>query len=583
MKALLLVRVSTVTQDFDEQEREIYEMAIKDGYLPENIIPICEKESGVKLSEEERAGLNRMKELIESDNTINCVYCWEVSRIARRKKVNFSVLDYLTSHKVQLVVKNPSIRLFKDNGEIDEGAEMIFTLFSQMAESEMRTKLARWKRTKDSNRKQSIYTGGWLLFGYEADKVTKKIVPNKDAELVQKIFNMYLTGNYSYNSLAKELIETGAINQSLVTARKFIKLTLCNTSYAGLPSSMNGYNNPKTEGNVYPAIVTMEMIDKCKEIASDNITKPKKKYNCYYFGKGLLRCPYCGNIMVAKKNNNTYHCQCCADGFYIQINLVDSILWYSSIALYASKLMHSNTEDKLQYQQQLAICDSKIATSESNIKGIEDRIEKIEYKAYVDGTLSISKAESFIKELNKKIDGERLLLTKWMNDRTTVQQMLIEMDNSIIKGINLDEVANIKDDEMRYNIIHEVFDCAFIDRIGNMKYTISIYPKLWKHPLKYTLDTRKNKVYTDISEDLDMYYKGKMWTEVDNAKVLPKVEEIKCYEQRFKPARDKAKNRAYNVKYCQEHKEENARRQREYRAKKKALKDANNNKPQPTK
>ena len=74
MKAILLVRVSTKAQDFDEQEREIYNMAIKDGYLPECIIPICEKESGIKLAEEERAGLNKMKELIEEDNDINCVY-----------------------------------------------------------------------------------------------------------------------------------------------------------------------------------------------------------------------------------------------------------------------------------------------------------------------------------------------------------------------------------------------------------------------------------------------------------------------------------------------------------------------------
>lgn len=43
------------------------------------------------------------------------------------------------------------------------------------------------------------------------------------------------------------------------------------------------------------------MINKCKEIAKDNITKPKKQYDSYYFGKGLLRCPYCGGIMVAKK------------------------------------------------------------------------------------------------------------------------------------------------------------------------------------------------------------------------------------------------------------------------------------------
>ena len=49
MKAILLVRVSTKVQDFDEQEKEIYRMAVKDGYKPEDIISICEKESGIKL------------------------------------------------------------------------------------------------------------------------------------------------------------------------------------------------------------------------------------------------------------------------------------------------------------------------------------------------------------------------------------------------------------------------------------------------------------------------------------------------------------------------------------------------------
>lgn len=86
-------------------------MAINDGYKPEDIIAICEKESGIKLEEKDRSGLNRMKELIESNIGVDCVYCWEVSRIARRKKINFSVLEYLTKHKVQLIIKNPSIRI----------------------------------------------------------------------------------------------------------------------------------------------------------------------------------------------------------------------------------------------------------------------------------------------------------------------------------------------------------------------------------------------------------------------------------------------------------------------------------------
>ena len=99
MKAILLVRVSTKAQDFDEQEREIYNMAIKDGYLPECIIPVCEKESGIKLAEEERAGLNKMKELIEEDN--------EKQRVSDR--------NYLFDHAdEEFVKKMENIRLGKE-------------------------------------------------------------------------------------------------------------------------------------------------------------------------------------------------------------------------------------------------------------------------------------------------------------------------------------------------------------------------------------------------------------------------------------------------------------------------------------
>ena len=100
MKAILLVRVSTKAQDFDEQEREIYNMAIKDGYLPECIIPVCEKESGIKLAEEERAGLNKMKELIEEDN--------EKQRVSDR--------NYLFDHAdEEFVKKMEKIRLGRES------------------------------------------------------------------------------------------------------------------------------------------------------------------------------------------------------------------------------------------------------------------------------------------------------------------------------------------------------------------------------------------------------------------------------------------------------------------------------------
>ena len=53
-----------------------------------------------------------------------------------------------------------------------------------------------------------------------------------------------------------------------------------------MPSSTNKRNNVKTEGNIYPQLVTLEMINKCKEIAKSNTNKPKKQ--CEKEGRGLM-------------------------------------------------------------------------------------------------------------------------------------------------------------------------------------------------------------------------------------------------------------------------------------------------------
>ena len=150
-KCILFVRVSTSFQSLTEQEKELHQMAINDGYSKENIILIPEKESGIKLSEEERKGITTLKKHIENDDTINCVYLWEISRLARRQKVLMSIREYLIERKINIKIKTPTCSLLNADGTLNEGADLIFSLYSQMSEAEMRTKIERFRRTKKVN------------------------------------------------------------------------------------------------------------------------------------------------------------------------------------------------------------------------------------------------------------------------------------------------------------------------------------------------------------------------------------------------------------------------------------------------
>ena len=72
-KAIILSRVSTSQQDLTQQTEDVLREAHKDGYSARNIIIIENVESAIKLSEEERQGLNKMKDHIKRDSSIQCV------------------------------------------------------------------------------------------------------------------------------------------------------------------------------------------------------------------------------------------------------------------------------------------------------------------------------------------------------------------------------------------------------------------------------------------------------------------------------------------------------------------------------
>ena len=556
MKAILLVRVSTEAQDFTEQEKEIYQMAINDGYKPEDIIAVCEKESGIKLEEEDRAGLNRMKELIESGIGVNCVYCWEVSRIARRKKINFSVLEYLTNHKVQLIIKNPYITLFNPDGTINDGAETTFTLFAQIAESEMRTKKARFKRSKDARRKDGYFTGGFVLYGYTTDANKKLIVKDDEAEIVKMLFTMYLSGRYSYRSLAKEVMDMGIFtDKSYLTAQTAISKILNNYAYAGLPSSEGNKANLRTEGNIYPALVTKEMVDKVKAISQKNIIEPKKKYSTYYFGKGILRCPDCGKIMMAVKARNFYHCTKCGCKTTININMVDSALWAVAAPLYTAKMQNKAEGQKEYYESQILLLEQKIDVAQKDIEGMRTRADKVERKAYIDGTMSEAKAEAFIAEINAKIDTRDKEIAKFRNQMQDFQNLLLQYTGDY-EGTIIDDVASITDEKVRYDIVHQMIEWASIERVDGykMRTIIRIYDKEGKET-KYLLDSRSHKIYSKFTPD------GIGTKEVEGA-----------FEERFAPSYLRSEEyKAYQKEYRESHTDTtNAERQRKYRKTKKA-------------
>ena len=141
-KCIILSRVSTAQQELDSQTQAIKNEALRCGFKEKDFIIIEDIESAIKLSEEERNGLNKMKEEISKHGDITHVFIYELSRLSRRQLVLFSIRDYLIDRGIQLVCCTPYFRLL-ENGKLSQTANLMFSIFASMAESEMSLKQER--------------------------------------------------------------------------------------------------------------------------------------------------------------------------------------------------------------------------------------------------------------------------------------------------------------------------------------------------------------------------------------------------------------------------------------------------------
>ena len=479
MKCILLVRVSTEAQTYDEQERELRELAKQKGYSDSDIVSVAYKESGIKLSEEERLGLNEMKRLIESGG-YDCVFAWEISRIARTKKVLFSIEAYLLEHKIQLIIKSPQIKLLKDDGTIDEGAEMAFTLFAQYAESEMRNKKERFSRGKKQKAREGKYSGGFLPYGYtyrQEDRGKLILVDEEEANNVKLIYNLY-EGGLSQPKIAKELERKGVFGIKI----SLINHILMNRSYTGeLHKPKNDYNE-----RLYPPIISKEQYEKCREIARSNNTNLGKTKHVY-FAENLIHCKTCGSKWSATGSKTAYHCYNaykskslyyyeythkpqCTNKTSLSINLLDSFLWH----------LASDKESLSVFKKDRSIkeeCERTIERCADMLKNIKERIDRVNKKlnrlaiVYIDGMDEkvYYEKRSKLKSEEQEIKEEEV---RYIDERDRAQKMLSQLNRD--ENLNkiyansieyLKELRSITDEETMYDYIHEHIKSVEIEAI----------------------------------------------------------------------------------------------------------------------
>lgn len=411
-KCIILSRVSTSHQELDSQTKAIKNEALKEGFKEKDFIIIEDIESAIKLSEEERNGLNRMKEEIAKHKDITHVFIYELSRLSRRQLVLFSIRDFLIEHDIQLVCCTPYFRLLEE-GKLSQTANLMFSIFASMAESEMALKQERMKRGKHRNKELGKSMGGRSLTGYTVDDENNIIIDEDNKQFVIDMFTMYASGQMSTMEVAEELCKRyGRIKDNPYRMRSKISKLL---------------NNPKYYGaDHYPPIISKDMFDKVKEIEKANKHNNKRHIYDTALLKKIIYDKRTGLHMTYTANSGTprytLKCQDHRSIVTILTKLVDPQVYQLATILH--KRYVADTEKiRKELQKKIDINIQKMMNAKIKIKQIDEKMQKIEERI-IYGRLTEDKAEQIEQSLIKDRKTNENIMLSTQEDIDVIEKML---------------------------------------------------------------------------------------------------------------------------------------------------------------
>ena len=324
-KAVAYMRYSSDNQS--DKSIEYQRAAIMD-YCAQRDIEIVEEyvDEAFTGTNDRRPAFQRMMADVLKKREWDRVLIYDLSRYFRNIFDAINYKDFLVSHNVKL------ISVTQEFDDTDEGflSEMLTHLMNEF-QSRKTGKAAHAGMAVKANK--AGHCGGIPPLGYDLDENEKLVVNEKEAEAVQKIFDMVEHG-YSYSRMAKVLNEDGYRTKSgnLFGKHSFNEI-LHREKYTGVyiwnktrQKSGKGHRNSHAEKTVEkqvripdgcPQIITKEQFQRVQELLGERARgKATSKSTRHYMLGGLkiMRCAECGSFMIGTsyvshgKTYTTYAC-----------------------------------------------------------------------------------------------------------------------------------------------------------------------------------------------------------------------------------------------------------------------------------
>lgn len=493
-KAIVFVRTSTDRQEMDSQQRETINFAKKDGYSNDEIKVIgTNGASAIKL---DKLYLNDIQEIYDTckEYPIEAIYGYDIDRLGRNELVLVTLKQFCIDNKINLKIYVSNLSLLNEDKTANDGINIMFSVLAAQAASEMRTKKARFERARKRNYETGKYMGGYIPYGYCVNENGYYEIKEEEGEMVKLIYQLFNTGEFSSNSLAKELNERGYLNGvgNLFNAQ-YIRLILKSELYTG------EYTDEKGRIIKFPPLVSVEEQNKAKSILLKNNTTQNKAQTHYFFGNKLIVCPVCGHHYLRKsgvytcaglqlsRREGQAHIADCDYNLTIAVNCMDGILWDITKKELIKDIESNNKEKEREAREKIKVVNQKIKTLSTKLQKYADKIEEIILKsdALMLSEALIAKRVAVVQEQQK--EDEKTMVS--LQEEKARYESVIEKRDNLKAYINYQTITDIElkgDEKVISDFVHQYVHQVSIEKTeynGSSKFLL-IYIEM-KNGVKY--------------------------------------------------------------------------------------------------
>ena len=501
-RAAIYARVSDKSQDAEDKTSISEQISDMEAH--------CERRGLTIVSRYQEVGRGWSKKRPEFQRMLadarqgrfDTIVCWKSDRLSRGMYPAAALMEVVEAYQIELEAVLDAIDM------------KTFGLMAAIGKIELDNFRERASMGKRGSAKQGRIPVNNVPFGYRLGEGRRAEIVEAEAEVIRRVFRMYVREDMGAPAIAKQLTAEGVPTPRDVgrwydrTVTRILGLEAYKGTWffgkrrhVATENGMRRYDRPEDEwvGVPFPPVVDEETWDLAQEVKKRRLTHSGRNTKIFYLLQHLVRCAECGYLMgcranrrqSTRRNGKTYsynlkaprrYYRCygmehegaeCRKHPYVRAERLEALVWGE-----VKKVLQNPGVIVAGIESMDARADSgelaeEVAMAERDLQKVqmeEDRAIRL----YVSGKITEKQLDRQRKFITERLEALRLKLDDYRAremaeaEKRAMGEHIVEWAQRI--GGRLEDLG----DEERREVLRLLLDGATIDRTNNVDLTLAI-------------------------------------------------------------------------------------------------------------